>query len=131
MRAVEPPPKGAEERPSLVEKGLPSLYSIIHTFICFASGILKIDDQAAPASRSEVVFSYQLARWGRVGGKANGSNSRFLTRGKKDERKNAYDQRKAAGMVSTPIKKWPDQPSCKDAWKSRTLPYLYRSRREA
>ena len=31
MRAVEPPPKGAEERPSLVKKGLPSLLSIIRT----------------------------------------------------------------------------------------------------
>lgn len=39
MRAVEPPPKGAEERPSLVEKELPSPLSIIHTFPGFASRI--------------------------------------------------------------------------------------------
>lgn len=37
MRAVEPPPKGAEERPSLVEEEIPPLLFIIHIFMDFAT----------------------------------------------------------------------------------------------
>lgn len=32
MRAVEPPPKGAEERPSLVEMGKTYLHFLLYTF---------------------------------------------------------------------------------------------------
>lgn len=42
MRAVEPPPKGAEERPSVVEEvDIPFPPSIIHGFTDFATGNFK------------------------------------------------------------------------------------------
>ena len=59
MKAVEPPPKGAEERPSLVEKAVPSPYSIIHIFPVFASSnfFKEIPPRTVwPGAVCEVIF---------------------------------------------------------------------------